>query len=138
MNKAEIIDFMNVTHDCYLATVEVDKPHVRGIGIVRADEDGILIQASVYKDMYKQVAANPNVELCFHNAKQGIQVRVSGVLEAVDDRGLKDEVIVERPFLKSMVEKDGYGAIVVYRLKNGVAHVWTFKTNLAPKEYIQL
>jgi pyridoxamine 5'-phosphate oxidase len=138
MNKAEIIDFMNATHDCYLATVEGDKPHVRGIGIVRADEDGILIQTSIYKDMYKQLAANPNVELCFHNAKQGIQARVSGVLEAVDDRGLKDEVIVERPFLKSMVEKDGYGAIAVYRLKNGVAHVWTFKTNLDPKEYIQL
>ena len=137
MDKAEIIDFMNATHACYMATVEGDKPRVRGMGIVKADENGIIIQTGTYKDIYKQLSANPNVELCFHDAKQGIQVRVSGAVEPLDDLELKKEVIAERKFLKPIAEKDGYGAIVIYRLK-GMATVWTFKTNLDPKTYIQL
>jgi pyridoxamine 5'-phosphate oxidase len=137
MTKAEIIAFMNANRDSYMATVEGNKPHVRGMGIVKADENGIIIQTSTYKDIYKQLSANPNVELCFHNAKQGIQVRVSGAVEPVDDKKLKDEIIAQRPFLKSQIEKNGYEAIVVYRLK-GKAHVWTMKTNFDPKTYIQL
>jgi pyridoxamine 5'-phosphate oxidase len=137
MTKAEIIAFMNANRDSYMATVEGNKPHVRGMGIVKADENGIIIQTSTYKDIYKQLSANPNVELCFHNAKQGIQVRVSGAVEPVDDKKLKDEIIAQRPFLKSQIEKNGYEAIVVYRLK-GKATVWTMKTNFDPKTYIQI
>ena len=137
MDKAEIIDFMNATRNCYFATVEGNKPHVRGIGIVKADEDGIIIQTGTYKDLYKQLSANPNVELCFHDSKQGIQVRVSGAVEVVDDLKIKEEVVAERSFLKPIVEKEGYGKIAIYRLK-GVATVWTMKTNLDPKTYIQL
>jgi pyridoxamine 5'-phosphate oxidase len=137
MTKAETIAFMNANRDSYMATVEGNKPHVRGMGIVKADENGIIIQTSTYKDIYKQLSANPNVELCFHNAKQGIQVRVSGAVEPVDDRELKDEIIAQRPFLKSQIEKNGYEAIVVYRLK-GKATVWTMKTNFDPKKYVQI
>ena len=138
MNKAEIIAFMNATHECHMATVEGNKPHVRGIGIVKADEDGIIIQTSAYKDVYKQLSANPNVELCFNNFKQGIQVRVSGALEAFDDLELKKEIVTQRPFLKRVVDEKGYGSIVLYRLKKGEACVWTPPTNFDPKTYIQL
>ena len=137
MNKAEILAFLNTNPDCHLATVEGNKPHVRGIGIYRADENGIIFETSTVKDLYKQLSKNPNVELCFNNYKDGIQVRVSGAVEPVDDVELKDEIIAQRPFLKQRVEEGGYKAMAVYRLK-GVAHVWTFATNLAPKTYIQL
>jgi pyridoxamine 5'-phosphate oxidase len=137
MTGEEIIDFINANRDCFLATVEGDKPHVRAIGIVKADENGIIIQTSTYKDFYRQLSVNPSVELCFYNAEQYMQVRVSGTVELVDDIGLKDEIIAKRPFLKPQVEKGGYGAIAVYRIK-GVAHAWTMKTNFDPKTYIQL
>ena len=137
MTKAEILAFINANKDAYMATVEGNKPHVRGMGIVKADENGIIIQTSTRKNIYKQLSVNPNVELCFHNAKQGVQVRVSGAVEVVDDAGLKNEIMAMRPFLKKEVEKGVYGAIAVYRLK-GTAHVWTFATNLDPKTYIQL
>jgi pyridoxamine 5'-phosphate oxidase len=138
MNKAEIIDFMNETHTCYMATLEGNKPHVRAIGIFKADEDGIIIQTWTFKDIYKQLSANPNVELCFHDAKRGVQVRVSGAVELLDDLELKKEIVAERTFMKPIVEERGYEVIAIYRLKKGVAHAWTMKTNLAPKTYIQL
>jgi len=137
MNKAEIIAFLNANRDCFMATVEGNKPHVRAMGIVKADENGIIIETGTFKDVYKQLSANPNVELCFYNAKDGIQVRVSGAVEPVDDLELKKEIIAQRPFLKQRVEEGGYEAMAVYRLK-GLAYVWTFQTGLAPKTYIQL
>ena len=137
MNKAEIIAFMNANRDCFLATVEGNKPHVRAMGMVKADENGIIIETGTFKDVYKQMLANPNVELCFYNAKQGIQVRVSGAVEAVDDRELKDEIIAQRPFLKQRVAEGGYEAMGVFRLK-GLAYVWTFATSSEPKTYVQL
>lgn len=137
MTKEEIIAFMNTNRDCFMATVEGNKPHVRAIGIVKADENGIIIETGTFKDVYKQLSANPNVELCFYNAKQGMQVRVRGTVEPIDDRKLKDEIIAMRPFLKQRVEKGGYRALAVYRLK-GIAHVWTFATSSEPKKYIQL
>jgi pyridoxamine 5'-phosphate oxidase len=138
MTKEEIIAFMNAYHDCHMATVEGDKPRVRGIGIVKADENGIVFQTSTPKDLYRQLSANPSVELCFNDYQGGIQVRVSGTVEPVDDIELKQEIITKRQFLKPLVERDGYGAIVLYSLKRGVAHVWTPKTNFDPKKYIQL
>ena len=128
---------MNANPTCYLATVEGNKPRVRAMGMVKADENGIIIETGTFKDVYKQMSANPNVELCFFNAKDGVQVRVSGAVEPVDDVKLKDEIIVKRPFLKQRVAEGGYEAMGVFRLK-GVAYVWSFAANLGPKTYVQL
>jgi pyridoxamine 5'-phosphate oxidase len=137
MNKAEILAFLNANTTCYLATVEGDKPHVRAMGMYKADEDGIIIETGTFKDVYKQMLANPNVEVCFHNAKQGIQIRVSGAVEVVDDLKLKKEIVAQRPFLKERVAEGGYEAIGVLRLK-GVAYVWSFQTAAEPKTYVKL
>jgi pyridoxamine 5'-phosphate oxidase len=138
MDKNEVLAFLNANHDCHLATVEGNKPHVRAIGIYRADEDGIIIQTSKVKDLYKQLSANPDVELCFNDSKGSLQIRVSGTLELDEDIELKKEILAKRHFLKPLVEKEGYEVLAIYRLKKGVATVWTFPTNFKPKTYIQL
>lgn len=138
MDKAEILAFLNEYHDCHLATVEGNKPHVRAIGIYRADEKGIIIQTSKVKDLYKQLSANPNVELCFNDAKGSLQVRVSGRLELDEDIELKKEILAKRQFLKPIVDQKGLDVLAIYWLKKGLATAWTFRTNFDPKTYIQL
>ena len=137
MNKSEILAFLNANTTCYLATVEGDKPRVRAMGMVKAEENGIIIETGTFKDVYKQMVANPNVELCFFNAKDGIQIRVSGAVEPVDDIELKKEIVIQRPFLKERIAEGGYEAMGVFRLK-GVAYVWSFQTGSEPKTYVQL
>jgi pyridoxamine 5'-phosphate oxidase len=137
VNKAEILKFLNANPTCYLATVEGDRPHVRAMGMFRADENGIIIETGTFKDVYKQMVANPNVELCFFNAKDGIQIRVSGAVEPLDDIELKKEIVAQRPFLKERVAKGGYEAMGVFRLK-GQAYVWSFQNVAEPKKYVPL
>jgi uncharacterized pyridoxamine 5'-phosphate oxidase family protein len=144
MTKEQIFDLLNSNLGFYLATVENGEPRVRGMMLYKADETGILFHTGDFKDVYKQIIANPSVQMCFNDAKTGIQVRVRGVLEEVMDRDLKDEISNHptRTFLKKLREnstvEDFYNSIRVFRMKNGIANIWTFDTNFAPKTDIQL
>jgi uncharacterized pyridoxamine 5'-phosphate oxidase family protein len=140
MNKKEIFGFLNANPAFHLATVEGGKPHVRGMYLYRADENGILFHTGKMKDLHRQLSGNPHVEMSFNNGKFDdlIQVRVSGTVELVEDLELKKEIVEKRPFLKPWVEQSGYDPLAVYCLKNGKATIWTFKTNIAPKEFVDL
>ena len=140
MNKKEILEFLNANPIFHLATVEGDKPHVRGMLLYRADEEGIIFNTGKIKDLYNQLTENPNVEMSFTNGifENLIQVRVSGTVEPVEDLDLKKEIVQKRDFLKPWVDQVGYDMLAVYRVKEGVATVWTMATNTAPKEFVEL
>lgn len=140
MNKSEIFGFMNTNPAFHLATVEGNKPHVRGLLLYRADENGIIFHTGKMKDLHKQLTENPNVEMCFNNGKfeNLVQIRVSGAVELVEDLELKKEIVQKRDFLKPWVEQMGYETFAVYRMKKGSATIWTMKTNFSQKEFIEL
>ena len=140
MNKEEIIGFINANPVFHLATVEGGKPHVRGMYLYRADENGILFHTGKAKDLHRQLTKNPNVEMSFNNGKLAelIQVRVSGIAELIEDMDLKKEIVQKRTFLKPWVERDGYDSLAVYRIRKGMAVVWTMNANFAQKEPVEL
>ena len=51
---------------------------------------------------------------------------------------LKKEIVQKRPFLKPWVERDGFDLLAVYRIRKGMAVVWTMNANFAPKEPVEL
>jgi len=144
MNKEDIFSLMNNNPAFYLATVEDNQPRVRGMLLFKADDTGIVFHTGTMKDVYKQIMKNPRAELCFNDFKMGIQLRVSGELELVDDNNLKDEISEHptRQFLKPWKEsgelKDFYNTFAVFRLRNGIANAWTIERNFAPKDEIRL
>ena len=140
MNKSEIFNFLNANPVFHLATVEGDKPHVRGLLLYKADENGIIFHTGKMKDLHKQLTKNPHVELCFNNGnfENLIQIRVSGTVELVENLELKKEIVQKREFLKPWVDQMGYEFLAVYRMKNGMATIWTMKTNFLPKEFLEL
>lgn len=138
MTQAEIIKFMNENPASHLATTQGDQPRVRGMLIYRVDEQGILFHTGTTKDLYKQLLANPRVEFCFNNMKDGVQIRASGKAEFVEDQKLKEEIVAARPFLKPWVAQRGYEFLAVFRVRNAIATVWTMASNFEPKVPIQL
>jgi pyridoxamine 5'-phosphate oxidase len=144
MNKKEIFELINANPAFHLATVEGDQPRCRGMFLFRADENGIVFHSGSMKDVHRQITANPKVELCFNDYKNGVQVRVTGQLEMIEDKALMDEIYAHpsRGFLKQWREngpmKDFYHTFKVYRLKGGKAVWWTIATNFAPKEEVAL
>jgi pyridoxamine 5'-phosphate oxidase len=138
MNKDEILALINANLACHLATVEGNTPHVRGILLYRADENGLVFHTGKMKDLHGQLSTNPKAEFCFNDYQKGIQVRVSGSVDLVDDMALKKEIVAKRDFLKPWVEQQGYDILVVYRLRKGRATTWTMQTNFDPKTYVDL
>ncbi|MFB3895486.1 MAG: pyridoxamine 5'-phosphate oxidase family protein [bacterium] len=138
MTKQEIIEFINTNQVCNLATVEGNQPRVRGMMTYQADETGIIFHTGNKKDLYQQLLKNPLVELCYFNPKTNMQIRVTGKAMIIDDLKLKQEIVEARPFMKPWVDQFGYELLIVFKVVDCIAQIWTFETNLALKEYIKL
>ena len=145
MDKQQIFDFLNNNPAFYLATVDGNEPRVRAMLLYKADENGIIFHTGPFKEVYRQIQKNPNVQLCFYNPQQNLQIRVRGKLEVTNDRALKEEIANHptRMFMQSWkasckTEDEFYGTFSVLRLSKGIANVWTFASNLKPKEDIAL
>jgi len=138
MNKQGILDLLKDCQSCFLATVENNTPHVRGMMPYKINETGIIFHTGKSKDIYKQISENPKAELCFFSSKNNTQIRVSGVIEILEDINLKKEIVEKRNFFKPWIEKTGYDEFIVFKVNNCVATIWTMETNFSPKEYIKL
>ena len=136
MTQEQILEFVNANPMCHLATCEGKQPRVRGMMMYRADATGLIFHTGNYKALTKQLRTNRQVEVCFD--VQGTQVRIAGGAEIVDDMNLKKEIVEARPFLKPWVEERGYDLLVVFRVTQCQAAVWTMATNFEPTRYQKL
>ena len=137
-NINKCIEFTNENKLCYLATLENDQPRVRAMGFWFADQTGFYFQTGAIKELHKQLKNNPKVEACFYKPDKmmGTMLRIAGKIEFVDDKKLKEKVLQERPFLKSMGLSSDSPGLIIFRIAHGEAHFWTMETNLKPKEKI--
>jgi pyridoxamine 5'-phosphate oxidase len=138
MNSTEILQFINAHPACSLATVEGNQPRVRGMLVYKADVKGLVFHTGTGKSLYKQVQANPRVEVVFNDPETRTQVRVAGVTEIVNDMALKKEIVEARPFMKPWVEQWGYDFVAIFRVTRCKVAVWTMATNFEPTTYRDL
>jgi len=136
MNRAEIVEFARNNPICFIATAADNTPFVRTVMLHSADDSGLIFSTWKQKDFYRQIVQNPRVEICLYNPQQGRQIRLSGVLEALSDESLKDEIIRKFRFLNTQVQKMGRDSLVVYRLAKGQATSWTLSTAFEDKVYV--
>ncbi len=125
MNKTEMYAFINKNPMGFMATVDGAKPHVRGMGCFRADENGIIYFTSHPKNVCKQLLANPETEVCYF--AEGTQLRVSGRVEELKDNAIKQAVVDKYPFLKPNIEKFGLDHMAIFRLKPVEASTWSMQ-----------
>jgi uncharacterized pyridoxamine 5'-phosphate oxidase family protein len=134
----DCIKFSNDNPSSYIATTEGDQPRVRGMLMWFADKTGFYYNTGATKDLYKQLQANPKVELCFFDPKsQNLKMmRVTGKAEFVNDIDLRERLVAERPFLKQMGLTAESPGLILFRVPKGEAFFWTWDTNLEPKRKI--
>jgi len=138
MTKEEVFEFITKNPVFALATAENNRPYVRYMMLYRADENGLVFTTGQQKDVHRQMQANPQVEMCFQNKDSSKTVRISGIVEVLDEMELKKRIVADFPFLREWVDREGYDVLIPYRLRGGRATVWTMETNFEPKEYIEL
>ena len=119
----EVYEFLKKCGTYYLGTVEGDQPRVRPFGTAHIFEDRLYFQTGLVKDVAKQIAANPKVELC--GFCEGRWIRISG--EAVHDPRTEAQasLLEAYPSLQGMYKVDD-GNTAVYYLKNAKATISSF------------
>jgi uncharacterized pyridoxamine 5'-phosphate oxidase family protein len=119
----EVYDFLKKTGTYYLATVEGDQPRVRPFGTIDIFEGKLYIQTGKVKDVSKQLAKNPKVEICAFDG--GKWIRVQAVVVEDDRREPKQHMLDAYPDLKGRYSADDGNTQVLY-LKDVVAVISEF------------
>ncbi|MCR5097460.1 MAG: pyridoxamine 5'-phosphate oxidase family protein [Lachnospiraceae bacterium] len=115
--------FLKEAQTYYLATVDGDQPRVRPFGTIHIFEGRLYIQTGKSKDVAKQIAANPKVELCAF--KDGQWLRVAGTLVEDDRTEARQSMLDAYPELQRMYSADD-GNTVVYYIKDATATFSSF------------
>ncbi|MCR5340304.1 MAG: pyridoxamine 5'-phosphate oxidase family protein [Saccharofermentans sp.] len=118
-----VYDFLKKAGTYYLATVDGDQPRVRPFGTVNIFEGKLYIQTGKVKDVAKQIAANPKVEISAF--LEGKWIRVAGELVEDDRIEAQKSMLDAYPELGGMY-KAGDGNTVVYYFKDAVATISSF------------
>jgi len=119
----EVLDFLKKANTYYLATVEGDQPRNRPFGTINLFEGKLYIQTGKKKDVAKQIAANPKVEICaFDN---GTWLRVACTLVEDNRAEAQESLLAAYPSLSGMYAVND-GNNVVHYLKDATATFSTF------------
>ena len=118
-----VCQFLEEAQTYYLATVEGDQPRVRPFGTALVYGGRLYIQTGKVKDVSRQIAANPKVEICaFHGGKW---LRLAGELVNDDSRDVKAAMLEKMPSLKAMYSADDDNTQVLY-FRNATATFSSF------------
>ncbi len=115
--------FLDAAQTYYLATVDGDQPRVRPFGTALLENGRIYIQTGKVKDVSKQIAKNPKVEICAF--MDGKWLRVAGELVNDDDHDIKVKMLDKMPQLKGMYSADDDNMQMLY-LKDATATFSSF------------
>ena len=92
MSNIKIVDdFLETVEVFYLATADGDQPKCRPFGIHILQDDKIYFTAGTFKDVFKQILANPKVEIVAYDGDKFL--RYYGIAKVV-----KNDYVVEKAF----------------------------------------
>jgi uncharacterized pyridoxamine 5'-phosphate oxidase family protein len=119
----EIYEFLKKCGTYYLATVDGKKPRVRPFGTILIFENKLYFQTGKVKKISKQIAANPNIEICA--MADGNWIRIEATAEKDDRQEARQQMLDAYPSLKAMYQADD-GNTQVFYLKNATATISSF------------
>jgi uncharacterized pyridoxamine 5'-phosphate oxidase family protein len=117
-------DFLKDCGHYFLATVDGDQPRVRPFGTVAIFDGKLYIQTGKKKDVSKQMARNPKIEICAYDGK-GNWLRVQAVAVNDDRIEAKRFMLETYPELQTRYSADDDNTQVLY-LKDARARFHSF------------
>ncbi len=120
----QVLDFLNECGVYYLATVEGDQPRVRPFGAACIFDDKLYLVTNNTKLVYKQLMANPKVEVC--GMAGGKWIRLSGELVRDDRREARVAMLAANEASLGKLYTVDDGIMEVFYFKNATATFYSF------------
>ena len=119
----ETMEFLKKAGTFYLATCQGDQPRVRPFGALCEFEGKLYLITNNQKEVYKQIMADPKVELSA--MAEGKWIRLCGELVRDPRREAKKAMLDANPGLRNMYNEDD-GIVEVLYLQNATATFCSF------------
>lgn len=121
---SEINDFLSEAGIFYLATEDGDKPQLRPIGAHFEMDGKLLFGIGTFKNVYKQMVKNPNVQIVALNMKKGAQwLRYSGKAVFETDPKYAQYSLDQNPGLKKVYNEETGKKLGMFHLEDATAEI---------------
>ena len=98
-----------------LSSIDGDQPRLRPVSPVKTDGFTVYIANLKAYHKTKEIASNPNVELCYMDSKHD-QVRITGVAEVLEDADELQTIWDDNPLLRQYLGTIDNPMLIVYRI----------------------
>jgi len=117
---SKVNDFLNESGVFYLATVDGDQPKVRPLGAHIEMDGKVLFGVGDFKDVYKQLVANPKVEIA--SAKpDGHWLRYTGRAVFESDPKYAEAMLDGMPQLRGIYNDETGNKLMMFHLEDAAA-----------------
>ena len=121
MTGAEKVhEFLNKAQVFYFLTTDGDQPKGRPFGFQILIDDVIYFGCGTFKNVYRQLTANPKVEVLAVNG--GEFLRYDGTVKTIRDSAIMARVREAIPQIMDMYDKNGW-EMGLFCLENGHAEI---------------
>ena len=125
MNKQELIEFLEEKRVVYFATVNQDgHPRVRPFSIVKIKDGKIYLFTGTFKEVYKELKANPNIE--FSIQSMGASIRVRGRVKFEDNEAIVNKLLDENPGYRKLYQ-DRLEKLKLFYIEYAEVHIFRMK-----------
>lgn len=125
----ELHDYLDGCGTFYLTTVDGDKPACRPVSFHMDFKGKEYFGVGTFKDVYKQIIANPHVQIV--GCKGADWIRISGTVDLEDDPELFEQAVTLMPFLKSIYNDETGNTMGIFTLKDAKAEYIEHMMNVA-------
>lgn len=115
----KVEQFLKDTPVVYLTTVDGDRPKCRPIGLHLLIEDTLYFGIGTFKEVYQQMQANPNVELCVCKEREFLRYYGKAIFES--DSQIANAAIAASPILQKIYNETTGKELGIFHLENATA-----------------
>ena len=119
-NAAKVHEFLNKAQVFYFLTTDGHQPKGRPFGMQLLIDDVIYFGCGTFKDVYKQLTANPKVEVLALCGSEWL--RWDGTVKIVKDAAVMAKVREQNPGIMAMYDKNGW-EMGLFCIENGHAEI---------------
>ena len=117
---SKINDFLTETGVFFMATVDGDQPKLRPLGAHLEMDDKVIFGVGDFKNVYKQMVANPKVEIAACKP-DGHWLRYTGKVVFEDDPKYAEAMLDMMPDLRNIYNEQTGNKMMTFHLEGATA-----------------
>ncbi len=125
----KINDFLTEAGVFFLATEDGDQPKVRPLGAHHEIDGKVIFGIGDFKDVYRQLVANPLTEIVAFNAQNHTWLRYTGRVVFDDDPSYVEVALDALPHLRQVYNDETGKKMMMFHLEDATATIFDMAGN---------